>query len=441
VSASRPGFPGGIRLPLHPARTRDEPIRQMAFAPLLSLPLPVTAQPVVREGQDVERGSLLARAGDAGSLPLYAAASGRIQRIGTRPGANRTLDRVIQLAPFPGSTQECTGGPGCDPERATPNDIMVAIRAAGIVVPESGEPLISRLSPGAEPPLRLLLINAIASDAFITRSYRILREQAAEIALGMRYLRRATGAERMILALEEPDADAADALIAAAPAELGLEVRMLPARYPQGLEPLLLASVLAKPLRADAGPPDEAALCLDVAVLAEIGRLLPQGLVCTDVVLSLEGAALDDPGNYRVPLGTPLRFALQRAGLRSEVGRVLDGGLLRGQALASLDLPVTQRMRGLLALARSETGAEPPAAPCIRCGDCLDACPVQLNPAEMGLLARKGEWQALGESQQLERCIECGCCAYVCPSRIPLVQLFRAGKARLAAAPSADLVT
>lgn len=436
MNRSRPAFPGGIRPPLGLASTRDLPIRQMAFAPLLSLPLSQHGGPaalVVREGAEVERGSLLARAGDAASLPLHAPASGRIQRIGTQPGNNGKLDSVIHLAVFPGSTQECTGGPGCDPERATASAIIAAIRSAGIVVLHGAE------SPGPRP--SLLVINGIATDVYLTGAYRILREQAADVVLGVRYLLRALGAESAILAVEQHDEDAARALIALASADLKLEVRSLPARYPQGVEQLLIATLRGKPLQSETGPPDGDTLCFDVATVAEIGRLLPRGQGCTDVVLTLAGGALDEPGNYRVPLGTPVRFALQQAGLRAGVSRVVDGGPLRGQALASLDLPVTRRMHGLVALDRSETGAEQAAMPCIRCGDCLDACPVQLNPADMGLLARKGEWKALGESHHLDLCFECGCCAYVCPSRIPLVQLFRAAKARLAQAVDTGLST
>lgn len=444
MTVPRPAFPGGIRPPRVLEQTRDLAIRQMAFAPLLSLPLRqhagAAALAVVREGEDVDRGSLLARAGDATSLPLHAPASGRILRIDTQRGEDGTLDSVIRLAPFPGSTQECGGGSGCDPVLASPAAIVAAIRDAGIVALDASGPSAHwRWSPSNEKPPRLVLLNGIASDAYLTRDSRILREQTADVVLGVRYLLKATGAAQAILAVEPQDEDAARAAVATAPAALPFRVRVLAARYPQAAEPLLVAAVLGEPLRGDPRPQEPGVLCLDVATVAEIGRLLPLGRGSTDVVLTLAGGSLEDPGNYRVPLGTPYRFALEQAGLRPDVSRVLDGGPLRGRSLASLDAPVTKRMLGLVALDRSEAGAGQHTAPCIRCGDCLDACPVRLNPAEMGLLARKGEWQALGESHRLDLCLECGCCAYVCPSRIPLVQLFRAGKARLDRAASAGL--
>lgn len=431
----RPPFPGGIRLDLPSGRARAQPIRQLAFAPLLSLPLPAAAQLAVREGEAVERGALLARAGDASCVPVFAPASGRIQRIDLRPDRRGGLVRMIQLAPFPGSTQECSGGRVCDVERASAEAIVAAIRDAGIVDDE-GKPLHVRLQMNGKPP-RLLLLRAIAGDALLCRHRRVLLDKAEDLILGLRYLLRATGAAKATLAVETPDEDAAQAVIAAARGELPLDLRILPARYPQGHTPLLVAALLGRPVTPDLDPTAQGVLCLDVATLAEVGRLLPLGQPSTDTVLSLDGDALDDPGCFRVPLGTPLRLALQQAGLRPEVGRVLQGGPLRGQALASLDAPITAGLEGFVALARSETAE---AQPCIRCGDCLDVCPVQLNPAEMGLLARRGEWQTLAAAHVLEQCFECGCCAYVCPSRIPLVQLFRSAKAGLARIASAERV-
>jgi Na+-translocating ferredoxin:NAD+ oxidoreductase subunit C len=461
VFGPRPAFPGGIHPPLPSGRARERPIRQRDFAPLLSLPLPAAAQVAVREGEPVERGALLAHAGDATSVPVFAPASGHIQRIDLRPDRRGGLVRMIQLAPFPGSTQECSGGRVCDVERASAEAIVAAIRDAGIVDGE-GRPLHVRLQANGESP-RLLLLKAIAGDALLSRHRRVLLDQAEDLILGLRYLLRATGAAQATLAVETPDEDAAQAVIAAAPGDLPLVARILPPRYPQGHAPLLVAAVLGKAVTPDRDPVAQGVLCLDVATVAEVGRLLPLGQPSTDTVLCLDGDALDDPGSFRVPLGTPLRFALQQAGLRfspplplagegrgegtrssdhsmsagdMRVCRVLEGGPLRGQALASLDWPITAGLEGFVALIHSETTE---AQPCIRCGDCLDVCPVQLNPAEMGLLARKGEWQTLAATHALERCFECGCCAYVCPSRIPLVQLFRSAKASLARVPSAEI--
>jgi electron transport complex protein RnfC len=421
----RPAFPGGIKLPPRAVRPGDATVRQMPFAPLLHLPLRQHAGPpavaVVREGEDVVRGQLLAAADGPASLPLHAPATGRVVAIVEQPDPAGGTGRVIQLAPFPGDTQEYPPGPAVD-AGATADALLRAIRDAGIAGTD-GESGPAHARPGAActRPVTTLVLNGIEIEPVFGRVPAILRQHAADVLAGTRYLLDGLGAGRAVLAVEGQDAAAAQSLLAAAPAGYPLELRVLRPRYPQGAEEILLR-VLS--LRADG------AVCCNVATVAEIGRLLAHGQCVTDQVVSLVGGALREPGNYRVPLGTPLGFALAHAGLVAAPARVLRGGLMRGEALASLELPVTKGMHGFVALGPGEIGAPEAPLPCIRCGDCLSVCPVQLNPAQLGLLGRKGEVKTMHEEYALDRCFECGCCAYVCPSHIPLVQLFRAAKAQ-----------
>ncbi len=430
MSRLRPAFPGGIVLPARAQRPGDASIRQMPFAPRLILPLRqhagIPAVAVVREGEEVARGELLAAAGDAASVPLHAPATGRVTGIIEQPDPAGGTVQAIQLEPFPGDTQEYPAGRAMDPEAAQasgPVRIVEAIRDAGIVgMGGEARPVHARLARACERGARTLVINGIEVEHVFSRVPAMLREHADDVLAGVRFLLAALGADggavRAVLAVEEPDGAGAQALVAAAPAGLPVALRVLPPRYPQGAERLLLR-VLA----------EAEALCLNLATVAEIGRLLAQGQRVTDQVLTLAGGGLREPGNYRVPLGTPLGFALAQAGLGAEPARVLAGGPMRGKALASLDGPITRGMTGFLALDAHEAGAAEPPMPCIRCGECLAACPVQLHPAELGLLARRNEFKLMHEEYHLDYCFECGCCAYVCPSRIPLVQVFRAAKA------------
>jgi Na+-translocating ferredoxin:NAD+ oxidoreductase subunit C len=429
----RPAFSGGIALPRRERRPGELPIRQMPFAPMLYLPLGQPAGrpavPVVREGEEVARGQLLAEAGDEAGVPLHAPATGRVLGIHERPDPAGSTVGVIHLAPFPGDTQEDPGGPGCDPDCARSESVIAAIRAAGLVeLGGEGRPVHAPLASG--PPVALLVLNGIESEPVFSHIAAILQAHATDVLMGLRYLAKASGAARAVLAVEQQDSGAAQALLADAAEGLPLALKVLPARYPQGAEELLLRVLAPAPARGGGQPVAASALCFNLATVAEVGRLLAGGRSMTDQVISLAGGALRDPGNYRVPLGTPLRFVLEHAGFRSAPVRVLAGGPMRGQALASLDQPVTRGTTGYVAMDRDEAGSPQPPLPCIRCGECIDVCPVQLHPAELGLLARKAELQIMHEEFYLNNCIECGCCAYVCPSRIPLLQVFRAAKAQ-----------
>ena len=407
-------------------------IRQTAFAPLLHLPLRQhagsAAVAAVRAGDEVARGQLLALGEHELALPLHSPATGRVVSIVEQPDPRGGTVTVICLAPFPGDTQEYPLGRGWDPGSSSAASLCDAIRAAGIVG-QGGEarPTYAGLRTAAAGGVATLVLNGIEEEPAFSRIPGILGAHRDDVLMGVRYLVKATGAARVVLAVEQHDGETAKSLVEAAAPGLSIGLRVLPARYPQGAEMLLLRVLADGPAAVDGGSGD--ALCVNLVTAGEVGRLLAHGQGVTDQVISLAGGALREPGNYRVPLGTPVKFVLEQAGLLVEPVRVVEGGLMRGQALASLELPVTKGMTGLVALGPDEAAMPEPTLPCVRCGECLTACPMQLHPAQLGLLARKAEFKAMHEGYDLDRCIECGCCDYVCPSRIPLVQLFRAAKA------------
>jgi electron transport complex protein RnfC len=169
-----------------------------------------------------------------------------------------------------------------------------------------------------------------------------------------------------------------------------------------------------------------------VATTAEIGRLLPRGRGIQERVVTVAGPAVVRKGNYRVPIGTPLRFLLDTVGTTDDVDRVFLGGPMMGTAAASLDIVVTKGTSGVVAFTESEAErTHRKVQPCIRCGYCVDACPIFLNPAQLGALAARGEHERMAREFHLMDCFECGSCSYVCPSHIPLVQRFRVAKSIL----------
>ncbi len=423
------GFQGGIRLPVSERSEADARVRQLAFAPRLKLPLRqhkgAEAMAVVRAGDEVQRGQLLARAEEETAVPLHAPATGRVVRISEQPDSDGGTVRVIELAPLAGDTQEEIGKPSIQPERSSPTELLLAIRETGLVgLGGEAGPTHLRLARARERGAKVLVINGIEGEPGFHRVPAWLIGQDADVITGMRCLLRVLETDRAVLAVESPDGDRAARLLDGVADGPRPELRILKPRYPQGAAALL-------PRVLSGGGRDFSAS--DVAVfnlgtVAEIGRLLGNGRVMTDQLLTLAGDGLSRPGNYRVPLGTPIEFALAQAGAQAELDHVLLGGPMRGRSLAALDRPVTKATTGLMAVSADSAARIPDPMPCIRCGECVAACPVQLHPAELGLLARGGEIDAMVDDWHLQRCFECGCCSYVCPSHIPLVQMFRAAK-------------
>ncbi len=425
----RPAFPGGVRLPAVERHDSDALIRQMAFAPLLRLPLRqhagAASVAVVQPGDEVMRGQLLARAEADTAVPLHAPATGRVVRISAQPDGDGAAVGVIELAPAAGDTQEEITGRPLDPARCSPDELLRAIGDAGLVglggeAGSTHERLVRARAGGA----RVVVINGIEGEPGQARVPALLLRHGPDVIQGLRMVLRVLQTERSLLAVESHDGEAAGKLVQTVGADCGLTLRVLPPRYPQGAAGLLLRSLASN--GADLNRAE--AVVFSLATIAEIGRLLSRGWVMTDQLLTLSGDGLDKPGNYRVPLGTPIAFALAEAGARGDVERVLLGGPMRGKAVAGLERPIVKATTGLVAVAAGSAAGVPEPMACIRCGDCVTACPVRLHPAELGLLARRGENEAMFTDWYLDRCIECGCCSYVCPSHIPLVQMFRAAR-------------
>ena len=423
------GFQGGIRLPISERRDADARVRQLAFAPRLKLPLRqhagTEAVAVVRAGDEVQRGQLLARAEDETAVPLHAPASGRIVRISEQPDGEGSTVAVIELTPLAGDTQEEIRKSPLNPGLSSPEELLLAIRETGLVgLGGEAGPTHFRLARARERGAKVLVINGIEGEPGFHRVPAWLIGQVDDVITGLGCLLRVLETDRAVLAVESPDGEAARKLIERIADRPRPDLRILKPRYPQGAADLLLR-VLSSAGREFKS--SEAAV-FNLGTVAEIGRLLGSGRVVTDQLISLAGDGLSRPGNYRVPLGTPIRFALDQAGATAELDQVLLGGPMRGLSLATLDKPVTKATTGITAVAADSASRIPEPMPCIRCGECVAACPVQLHPAELGLLARRGEVDAMVEDWHLQRCFECGCCSYVCPSHIPLVQMFRAAK-------------
>jgi len=428
-------FRHGVHPPEHKDDTRGLPIRQFPFAPVLIVPLVQhmgkPSIPTVREGQEVARGQRIARPDGFMSVAMHAPASGRIRRIGNVPSITGRMVPGVFLEPFPGSTQEVAEGTPCPLESATPDDIVTAIQEAGVVgLGGAAFPTHVKLKIPEGKHVDTLIVNGAECEPYLTTDHRVMLEQADDVFVGIRYLLKVTGAERVIVGVEANKPDAADHLRRNLPADLPASVEVLRVKYPQGAEKMLITALLGREVPSGGLPLDVHALCVNVATTAEIGRLLPHGRGIQERVITITGPAVVRKGNYRIPIGTPLRFVLDTVGVVDDVRRVFLGGPMMGAAASSLDISITKGTSGVVAFTDAEAGRSHPGEyPCIRCGYCVDACPIYLDPSRLGALAARGEYERMVDGHHLMDCFECGSCSFVCPAHIPLVHRFRTAKA------------
>ena len=429
-------FSHGIHPPGHKDETSHLAIRRFPFAPVLIVPLSQhlgkPAIPVVREGQEVVRGQVLAKPDGFVSVAMHAPASGVVKRIALAPSISGTMVPSVYLEPYPASSQEVDDGEPCDVGTATPDEIIMAVQQAGIVgLGGAAFPTHVKLKAPEGKHLDTLIINGVECEPYLTTDHRVMLEQTADIFTGIRYLMRASGTGEVIIAVEANKPDAVRKLQRDCPDDLPVSVRVCPVKYPQGAEKLVIKSLLGREVPSGGLPADVHAICVNVATTAEIGRLLPKGRGIQERVITIGGPGVARKGNYRIPIGTTVRFALQETSEARNVSRVFLGGPMMGPAVSNLDIPITKGTSGITVFTAAETGeatGHKDIYPCIHCARCVVACPLFLNPSQLGLLAKNEEYVQMSEEFHLMDCFECGACSYVCPSHIPLVQYFRLAK-------------
>jgi electron transport complex protein RnfC len=429
-------FAHGIHPPESKDETRGLAIHQFPFAPLLIVPLSQhigkPAVPIVGEGDEVSRGQRIADPDGFMSVAIHAPASGTVRRIALTPSINGKMEPGFFLEPFAASTQEVLEGTPVRAESASRQQIIAAIQAAGVVgLGGAGFPTHAKLEIPDGKYVDTLVINGAECEPYLTTDHRVMLEHADDVMTGIPYLMRATGADRAIIAVEANKWDAAETLRAAIPAGAAITVEVLPVKYPQGAEKMLITALLGREIPSGGLPVDVHAICVNVGTTAELGKLLPRGMGLQERVITVGGPAIKKKGNYRIPIGTTLRFILDSVGTEDDISSVVLGGPMMGSAASSLDIPITKGSTGVIAFTQRETGriSAQKQFPCIHCGYCLDA--IFLNPSKLGLLAEHGRHQSMAADYHLLDCFECGCCTFVCPSHIPLVQHFRIAKAAI----------
>ncbi len=428
---------------IYPAEMKSDtnslPIQQFPFAPVLVIPLSQhigkAAIPIVKEGQDVMRGQKLAEADGFVSSSVHAPATGIIKKIALVPSIKGMVPGLY-LQPYPGSTQEIREGKPCLIDLATADDILHAIQDNGIVgLGGAAFPTHVKLKIPDGKSVDTLIINGIECEPYLTTDHRVMLEQSDDIFLGIRYLLKVTGAERVIIAIEKNKQDAAQKLADAIPEGMPVSVEVLEVKYPQGAEKILIKVLLGREVPSGAHSVDVHVVGVNVGTAAEIGRLLPHGRGILERVITITGPAIKNKGNFLMPIGTPLRFILDTVGVKANLSQVTLGGPMMGQAIPNLDISITKGSSGVIALTEQESHQTQRVYPCIHCGKCVEVCPMSLNPGQLGLLAKNEVYEKMVKQYHLMDCFECGACSYVCPAHIPLVQYFRMAKKSMAKKP------
>jgi electron transport complex protein RnfC len=444
-SSSGPGtFARGVHPATCKALVADASIEILPTPAQVLIPLlqhlGAPCQATVQPKQEVAWGDCIGQAEAFVSAPVHATVAGTVGMAAMTTLPNGRHVRAIPIKAAPQQVaglalwEELFGGdwPKAHMDRHDPKQILAAVRAAGVVgMGGAGFPTHVKLTPSEKRPVDTLVVNGCECEPYLTADYRLMLQAPAPIVSGALLAARAAGAQRIVLAIEDNKPLAIDMLRRAADGT-EIEIVTLRTKYPQGGERQLLPAALGREVPTGGLPLDVGVVVLNVATATAVARAVLRGRPLTHRVVTVSGGGVRHPKNLLVPIGVTYREAIDRCGgLTNDAVRVVAGGPMMGFALGDLDAPVTKGTSGVVVLTAEEVHRSV-ETPCIRCGRCVDVCPLGLVPTRIALAVRSGDLE-LAKRYYVQACCECGCCGYVCPAGIPLVQLIRQGKAETAA--------
>ena len=427
------GFQHGVHPPEHKELTASVPIRRLPVPSEVVLPVRQhagkPAKVVVRRGDAVERGDVVAVADGFISAPVHASATGHVAAIEQWPHPDGSTALAVRIAVEPYSAQVPRPRRVPEWQSLTPQQIVQGVQDAGVVgLGGAAFPTHVKLAPPPDAHVQMVLVNGAECEPYLTTDHRSMVEHPHRVMLGLRLMLRALGVNKAVIGVEKNKPDAIAALTAAIPSDLDITVLPLTVKYPQGAEKMLIHSVLGREVPSGQLPISVGVVVQNVGSVAMIGEVFDTGLPLVERIVTVTGYGLNRPANLVVPVGTKLRDVLDFCGgLTDDAAEILFGGPMMGVAIRDLDTPILKGTTGIVVLTHKQVRAQR-SYPCIHCGYCVDACPVFLDPQYLGALARTERYEEM-TAHHLNDCMLCGSCSYVCPSNIPLSQLFQASKA------------
>lgn len=428
---------GGV----HPAENKlsaASPIREAAlpkqavFSMFQHIGAP--AKPIVKKGDVVKVGTVIAEAGGFVSAPVHSSVSGTVSKVDVVIDASGTRRQAI-FVDVDGDEWE----PAIDrsPELVRLSDrpeldaatIINKVKDAGIVgLGGATFPCHVKLSPPPGSKAECVIINAVECEPYLTADHRLMLEHPEEILVGVSLIMKAVSVEKGYIGIENNKPDAIRLMTEKAQAYPNIEIVPLKVKYPQGGEKQLIDAVIGRQVPAPpAIPISVGAVVQNVGTAFAIYQAVMKNKPLVERIITVTGKSVSNPSNLLARLGTPFQQLIDECGgLPEDSGKIIGGGPMMGKALLNLDVPMTKGSSGLLIMRNDEAKRAEPD-PCIRCAKCVSACPMGLEPYLLATLSDKQEWE-MAEGNDVVSCIECGSCQFTCPSHRPLLDNIRVGK-------------
>ncbi len=433
--ASQLSFRGGVHPCDNKKYTADKEIKKVQ--PPETLIFPVSQHigapcfPCVKVGDYVKVGQKIADSEAFISAPVHASVSGTVKAIKPCPTTSGAMvESIIVENDF--KDTPCETIKPIDYKSVNPEDMPSIVREAGIVgMGGAAFPTHVKLMPPDTVKIDTIIVNGAECEPYLTSDYRVMLETPEDVILGLKIILYRFGISNGHIAIESNKPKAISLMKEKCTAE-GIKVDTLKKKYPQGSEKHLIYAVTKRIVPAGKLPADVGVVVVNIDTCAAIARRFRYGLPLIRRIVTLVGTPLSESSNCEVRIGTPIEYIIeQNGGFSENPEKVISGGPMMGVAQFRLDVPVVKGTSAVLCLNKKEADI-PPENPCIRCGKCVEHCPMKLMPFYIAQFLDKGDLESC-EKYNVTSCIECGCCSYGCPSKRHLVQKVRIAKRRVMA--------
>lgn len=421
----------GVRVPHRKHTANISPIKITAPEEVcipLSMHIGAPATPVVKIGDKVKIGQVIAEAGNGVSAPVHASISGTVKRFEEIITNN---NRVVSAAVIVSDGLMETCEELAPPTVTDLSSFVEAVKQAGIVgLGGAAFPTWVKLNIKDVSRVEEIVLNGAECEPYITSDTRTFFDRGDELVYGVETLIKYYSPKKVIIGIENNKQDAIKVCRRLFAGNKAVEVKVLPSVYPQGGEKVLIYSATKKIVPEGKLPIDVGVIALNVTTVAAIARYLKTGMPLTEKCITVDGSAVKAPCNLIVPIGTRIKDVLEAAGgLKCPPAKIIMGGPMMGHAMPDENHPVMKGTNALIAFDEKD-GRISEETPCINCGSCIQRCPLHLDPPGFGKAYDKKDAEGL-EKLKVNLCMECGVCAYVCPAKRHLVQRNRLAKSML----------
>ena len=406
------------------------PLPEQIILPL-SQHLGKEAKALVKKGEDVKAGQMIAQAEGFVSAPIHTSVAGKVMSLGKEQTSSGFPKDSIVIKRNDTIESENVLLYPLNPETITADEIRERVALAGIVGQGGAAfPTSVKLNPPRDKNIDVVILNGCECEPYLTRDFRFMIERPDDLISGLKLIMKALGVKRGVIGIENNKPEAIELLINKIKYEHGLEVVSLKTKYPQGAEKMLIKAVTGKEVPPGKLPMDVGAVIQNIGTAIAIHDAIVNGEVLITAALTVSGKGIKNPKNLIVPVGTTIQNVIDYCGgVTDDAVKIVVGGPMMGVAQFDLHAPVMKATSGILVLTKDDV-AENPETPCLRCGQCVGACPLNLMPTKLSRYSQLNRFDD-AEGAGITVCMECGTCSYTCPANIPLVQWIRLGKQKV----------